>query len=126
MAQVHPEAVEVLFLLHVIQPSAFSSPPQMSANYAPELEDEGKRGRDLVERDAQMLRAAGFSVDTSVEKGDVRLRIIDSAKEWNADLIVVGSQGRSGLPRLLLGSVAEHVARHAPCSVEIVRIPEKT
>ena len=48
-------------------------------------------------------------------------RIIDSAAEWRADLIVVGSHGRSGIPRFLLGSVAEFVARHAKCSVEIVR-----
>ncbi|HXZ20805.1 MAG TPA: universal stress protein, partial [Candidatus Acidoferrales bacterium] len=59
----------------------------------------------------------------ALEKGDVRLRIIDAAAEWNADLIVLGSHGRSGIPRLLLGSVAEYVARNASCSVEVVRIP---
>jgi nucleotide-binding universal stress UspA family protein len=64
-------------------------------------------------------------VDTAVEKGDVRLKIIDSAAEWNADLIVIGSHGRSGIPRLLLGSVAEFVARNALCSVEIVRAAVK-
>jgi nucleotide-binding universal stress UspA family protein len=41
--------------------------------------------------------------------------------QWPADLIVVGSRGKGGLRRLLLGSVAEFVARHAPCSVLIAR-----
>ena len=112
-------------LLHVLQPIAISAPPQMSADYAPELEDQGKQARGLVERAANKLRTAGFMVETAVEIGDVRLKIIDSAAEWNADLIVIGSRGRSGIPRLLLGSVAEFVARNARCSVEIVRTPVK-
>lgn len=47
--------------------------------------------------------------------------IVDDAKAWNADLIVLGSHGRAGLSRLFLGSVAEAVARHAGCSVEIIK-----
>jgi nucleotide-binding universal stress UspA family protein len=123
-AQIRPQGAEVR-ILHVLQPIAFSAPPQMSAKYAPELEDQGKQARELVESAAKTLRAAGFKVDTLVEKGDVRLKIIDSAAEWNTDLIVVGSHGRSGVPRLLLGSVAEFVARNAVCSVEIVRSAAK-
>ncbi|MGA3128412.1 MAG: universal stress protein [Candidatus Korobacteraceae bacterium] len=53
--------------------------------------------------------------------GDIREKIIDDASGWGADLIVVGSHGRSGIQRFLLGSMAEFVARHAKCSVEIVR-----
>ena len=55
--------------------------------------------------------------------GDIRDTIIDAAAEWRADLIVVGSHGQRGIQRFLLGSVAEFVARHAKCSVEIVRTP---
>ncbi len=47
--------------------------------------------------------------------------IVDEAKNWNADLIIVGSHGRSGFSRLFLGSVAEAVASHASCSVEIIK-----
>jgi nucleotide-binding universal stress UspA family protein len=124
VAQIRPQGAEVR-LLHVLQPIALSAPPQMSAKYVPELEDQGKQARELVERAAKTLRTAGFKADTVVEKGDVRLKIIDSAADWNADLIVVGSHGRSGIPRLMLGSVAEFVAHNAPCSVEIVRTPVK-
>ena len=108
-------------VLHVLQPIAVSAPPQMSPHYAPELEDQAKKAEEIVERAAKTLRAAGFKVDTSIEKGDIRLKLIDAAAEWNADLILVGSHGRSAIPRLVLGSVAEFVARNAYCSVEIVR-----
>jgi nucleotide-binding universal stress UspA family protein len=93
----------------------------MASGYAPELEDQKKPARELVERIAKELRSAGFKVDAAVEVGDIRESIIDSAAEWRADLIVVGSHGRGGIQRFLLGSVAEFVARHAKCSVEIVR-----
>jgi len=121
-SQFRPPNVEIC-VLHVIQPITFSVPPQMSAKYAPELEEQQKEARALVEWAGTTLRAAGFKVDTRVETGDVRLKIIDVAAEWNADLIIVGSHGRGGLPRLLLGSVAEFVARNAKSSVQIVRLP---
>jgi len=112
-------------VLHVLQPVA-PAPPQMAPGYAPELEDQKKPARELVERIAKELRSAGFKVDAAVEVGDIRERIIDSAAEWGADLIVVGSHGQRGIKRFLLGSVAEFVARHAKCSVEIVRTPAST
>ena len=119
--QFRTEHMEVR-ILHVLQPSA-PAPPQMAPGYAPELDDQKKPAQELVERIAAELRGAGFKVDTAVEVGDIRERIIDSAVEWGADLIVVGSHGQSGIQRFLLGSVAEFVARHAKCSVEIVRTP---
>ena len=122
IAQIPPQGAEVL-VLHVVEPITLSPPAQMSAGYAPELESRVKDGRELVEREAQRLRAAGFKADGAVENGDIREKIIDAAAEWRADLIVMGSHGRRGVQRFLLGSVAEHVARHAQCSVEIVRIP---
>jgi nucleotide-binding universal stress UspA family protein len=119
VTQFRTEHTEVR-VLHVLQPIA-PAPPQMAPGYAPELEDQKKPARELVERIAKELRSAGFKVDAAVEVGDIRERIIDSAAEWGADLIVVGSHGQRGIKRFLLGSVAEFVARHAKCSVEIVR-----
>jgi len=118
VTQFRPEHAEVR-ILHVLQPTA-PAPPQMAPGYAPELEDQKKPARALVERIAKELRSAGFKVDTAVEVGDIRETVIDSAADWGADLIVVGSHGK-GIQRFLLGSVAEFVARHAKCSVEIVR-----
>jgi nucleotide-binding universal stress UspA family protein len=109
-------------VLHVLQPGA-PAPPQMAPGYAPELDDQKKPAHELVERIANELRGAGFKAATAVEVGDIRETIIDRASDWGADLIVVGSHGRGGIQRFLLGSVAEFVARHAKCSVEIVRTP---
>jgi nucleotide-binding universal stress UspA family protein len=58
-----------------------------------------------------------------VEPGNPKSAIIDAANKWHADLIVLGSHGRSAVQRFLMGSVSEAVVRHAHCSVEIVRIP---
>lgn len=63
----------------------------------------------------------GRTVKTTVLSGPVVETLIDCAKEYSADLIVMGSEGRTGVSRLLLGSVAEGVLRNAPCSVQIVR-----
>jgi nucleotide-binding universal stress UspA family protein len=121
VAQFRIENTEVR-VLHVLQPIA-PAPPQMAPGYAPELEIQQKPARELVERIAKQLRTAGFKVNTAVEVGDIRETIIDSAAEWQADLVVVGSRGQGGIRRLLLGSVAEFVARHAKCSVELIRKP---
>jgi len=56
--------------------------------------------------------------------GKPATEIVKSATEWPADLIVIGSHGRQGVERVLLGSVAEAVGRHAHCSVLVVRTPD--
>ena len=122
IGQFRPENTEVL-VLNVLQPIAVFAPPEMAQGYAPELEDQMKPARALVERFAQRLDRAGFKAHTAVEIGDVRVSILRTAAEWHADLITVGSHGQRGIESFLLGSVAESVARHAKCSVEIVRTP---
>ncbi|MEO8483061.1 MAG: universal stress protein [Acidobacteriota bacterium] len=83
-----------------------------------------ERGRALVARVAGELRAAGFNATTATLDAEARRAIVDTARQWPADLIVIGSHGRTGIDRFLLGSVAESVMRHTPCSVEIVREPK--
>jgi nucleotide-binding universal stress UspA family protein len=70
---------------------------------------------------AILLQEGSFGVETIVRQGDPRREIVEAAKDWDAGLIVVGSHGRTGFQRLILGSVAEYVVRHAPCSVEVSR-----
>jgi len=117
-----PQTAEVR-ILHVLTPIVLSALPQMSRGYAPELEEQAKQGRDLVDKCAQRLHVNGYKVDSEVETGDVRESIINSATRWHADLILLGSHGHKGMGRLLLGSVAESVVRHANCSVLVVRLP---
>jgi nucleotide-binding universal stress UspA family protein len=120
-----PEHTEV-YVLHVVTPID-SYPSYSSAVHARDIETAQqtllKRANDLVARAERLLDKAGLKVFTSVETGDPRTTIVDFAANRKCDLIVVGSHGRRGLDRFLLGSVAEFVARHASCAVEIVRIP---
>ena len=81
------------------------------------------RAREMVERVAAQLEFKGFHATVSTPDADPRHAIVEAAREWPADLIVMGSHGRRGLDRILVGSVAEWVVRHAPCSVDIVRVP---
>ena len=79
---------------------------------------------EIAGRAADVLRKTGLSTDTAVREGEPRSAIVDEASEWGADLIVVGSHGLTGLARWLLGSVAQAIVAHAPCSVEVVRQPK--
>jgi nucleotide-binding universal stress UspA family protein len=55
-------------------------------------------------------------------RGDPREAIVEAARKTGADLVVVGSHGRTGIGKLVLGSVASHVVTHAPCSVLVVKL----
>jgi len=75
-------------------------------------------GRDqfVGERDG-----SDVAVETVTEVGRPAATIVEQARDLDADHVVVGSHGRRGVSRLLLGSVAEHVARRSPVPVTIVR-----
>jgi len=87
-----------------------------------------KEARGAIDRAVAILREGGseFEITTEIAEGNPKNVILDEAERWAPDLIVVGSHGRSGLQRFLLGSVSQAVALHAPCSVEIVRAPLET
>jgi nucleotide-binding universal stress UspA family protein len=74
------------------------------------------------ERLEESLKLLDIDGDTLVAQGPAGTALVEIASERKADLVVVGTVGRTGLRRALLGSVAETVARKAPCSVLIVRL----
>ena len=78
------------------------------------LEDSIKReAQRVADEGAGLARASGFEAEPVAEQGDpVWQRIVDSAEEQGASIIVMGSHGRSGIELMLLGSVAAAVARH--------------
>ena|SRR5688572_27106446 len=82
---------------------------------------EAEEAERLTKAAGERIVAPSVAVETAVCEGDPRTTIVDVADDWNADLIVVGSHGRTGLDRLLMGSVAQSVVAHAHCSVEVVR-----
>jgi nucleotide-binding universal stress UspA family protein len=72
---------------------------------------------------AEALAAAGWRVLTAVRVGDAATEIVAAAREYDPDLIAMTTHGRSGLQRLLFGSVAEAVLRTTPVPVLFHRIP---
>ncbi len=87
------------------------------------MADARARAVAAAESARSIFKQAGLTVldDGPIPVGEPRAVILDSAKAWPADLIVLGSHGRRGLDRFLMGSVAEGVAIHAHCSVEVIR-----
>lgn len=87
------------------------------------LEEHTKAAQEYIDAVERVIRDAGLATERAVLVDNPKSAILDEAKEWEADLIVVGSHGRRGLDRLLLGSVSEAVAMHAHCSVDVIRQP---
>jgi nucleotide-binding universal stress UspA family protein len=125
IAQNHSKDTEVQ-VLHVVEPPSLLVARGMvgyDASLDAVWDQETKQAQTLVTKAAEALSARGFKAIGVVKQGDPKSMIIDVATEWNADLIVLGSHGRKGFDRFLMGSVTEATVRHAVCSVEVVRIP---
>jgi nucleotide-binding universal stress UspA family protein len=103
-------------LISAVDPFFFVRSPML-------LAEAKKSTEEALEDNAQKLKAAGWQTTTSVVVENPRHVIYRLAEEWKADLILLGSRGRNSFERLLLGSTAQAVLRHAHCSVEIVRAP---
>jgi nucleotide-binding universal stress UspA family protein len=116
--------------LQFVVEKAFFTPmavaPQVPVSFGGEgdllgetVTDGEKRLREIAERDFQGVRCeTKVSVAASGASG-----ILDQAKAMGADLVVIASVGRGGVMRLLLGSTAEKVVRHAECEVLVVKQP---
>jgi nucleotide-binding universal stress UspA family protein len=93
--------------------------------YYQQLEQAGKeQAQAAIENAEKRIResqGAALEISSRITEGHTLTEILDEAASWEADLIVLGSHGRRGLKRFLLGSVSNAVASHADCSVEIVR-----
>ena len=116
-----------LRIVHVID-SPYDYPDVMFGHVAGDLEDLQqawqKAGQVVLDQALAVARAFPLEAEASlIETAGRRLpdAIVDEARSWGADLIVVGTHGRRGLDRLLLGSVAEGVSRTSPVSVLRVR-----
>ncbi len=80
------------------------------------LEKEGEEAMDYVKKEAEAL---GVKLTARIEEGSPSRKIVDLSAEH--DLVVMGTLGRTGFSKLLLGSVAERVVRFAKCPVLVVR-----
>jgi nucleotide-binding universal stress UspA family protein len=117
-----------LKLLHVIDEisfiTSFDAGMGMTADMLQLLKEGGEQV--LLEATTQ-VRSAGLEVEAELVEsyaGRVSDLVIDKAREWGAQLIVLGTHGRRGVRRALLGSDAEQILRMAPVPVLLVRAPE--
>ena len=105
--------------LHVVSPAAVAAYAPGPVVLAPMVMTPVDRERFLVDTRAfiQAEAAPGVAVDAVIREGSAAAEILDLATDMAADLLVIGTHGRSGFERLLLGSVAEKVLRKARCPV---------
>lgn len=110
-------------LLYVIDLAIVSIPEAETGltNYDVIHQTFKEQGDRLLGNLSGLAREAGIAADAVVAEGDVHDEIIRKAGDMKAGLIVMGTHGRRGLNRLLLGSVAESVARRAHCAVLLIR-----
>jgi nucleotide-binding universal stress UspA family protein len=110
-------------LVHVIDPKLVGSETGVPADqrWAMLRAD----GQGLLETAAATIPAHAHCWKF-LREGTPGAEIVDSARKWPADLIVIGTHGRSGLTRLVFGSTAEGVTRHAPCPVVVVPPASRT
>jgi len=113
-----------LYLLHAFEPPFYTIEgrdtgihPEVDRWVRELREQESKR----LEGEVEVVRRRGIKVHPAFKEGPPSEEIIKAAEEFGADLVVLGTHGRRGVDRLVMGSVAERVMRKAPCSVLIIR-----
>ena len=113
----------MLKLVHVVEAARFFDAEQV-IDYAALQEMAQRSGTQVLEHAMEAVKQAGLTVETDLLESDgqrVENMIVDEAKRWMADLIVIGTHGRSGVSRLLFGSVAEGVVRGAHTPILLIR-----
>lgn len=117
-----------ILCVHVIEPmvptvgySGMTEPLPL-ADISDQLEDSAERELPKL---AECEECAGIEVEELIVHGEAASEIVRVAKEKDVDLIVVSSHGRTGLGRILFGSTAEAIVRHAPCPVLVVKPPHE-
>jgi len=110
-------------VMHAYEIPSFGYPggPGMSVEMAGQIE---RAARAALEGVASRARRPGVEVGSTLRQGVPWSEIVAVVQETKADLVVMGTHGRRGFARMLLGSVAEKVVRTAPCPVVTVHGPE--
>lgn len=106
--------------LYVIDTSSFVSLPEtfIWENMRDLLVEEGKKALKLVEKSAKKRKV---KVRTAIKEGSPSKEIVNTADEEKADLIIMGTAGRTGLDKFFLGSISEKVLRSAQCPVMVIK-----
>jgi nucleotide-binding universal stress UspA family protein len=126
-----------LLLLHVLSPEEESSPLPIPSDLAEiypaagndltletwqqQWEDFERQGLEMLQSRAEQATEVGVKAEFKQVSGSPGRAICGVASQWQADLIVIGHRGRSGLNEILLGSVSNYVLHHTSCSVLMVQ-----
>jgi nucleotide-binding universal stress UspA family protein len=113
-----------LKLIHIVDELMIFNTAESGLNIEPVLESMKRGGQQILDRAAKLAAARGTRPETELREnvtGRIADVLIDRAKRWRADLIVMGTHGRRGVNRLVLGSAAELVVRNSPVPVLLVR-----
>jgi universal stress protein A len=112
------------FLAMSVTTPLFIGPGEIGPHATTELlKQQEEYHKEIANTAAARLRRAGLETVARTGYGDPRTVLEETARLEHADLLVVGSHGRSGIKKLLLGGVANHVIAHAPCPVLVVKMP---
>ena len=118
------DTAQAIAPLAVAEPTGLGAPPLMTAANMEVteqlIEDQERSGESFLQGLARRL-PEGIAAEPLLREGAPAETIIATAREWNADLIVMGTHGRGGLERLVVGSTAESVLRAATCPVLTIR-----
>lgn len=116
-----------LIIVHVLEEILLPDPIEYMGVYESISEIQKQLEEDASKQLAGYAtdpRLEGFSLETHLTTGKAFMGIITAAREYKADLIVMGTHGSSGLNHVLFGSTAEKVVRKAPCPVLTVKHPD--
>src|SRR5215813_1848263 len=108
-----------LRLLHIVDERMIFSNAEAGLNVEPVIDSLKKGGKRILERAAKLASARGVRADSELAENATSL--VARARRWRADLIVMGTHGRRGVNRLVLGSDAELVVRSSPVPVLLIR-----
>lgn len=114
-----------VYVVYVIDTTPYRSIPLdeiWSKEVLEEFEREGQEATSYVEK---IAKASGMEVESRVLKGNPAEKIVSFAEDNNVDMIIVGSLGKTGYERVVLGSVSEKVVRHSKVPVLVVRDTHK-
>jgi nucleotide-binding universal stress UspA family protein len=115
-----------LRLVHIVDDSALAMNPETGIAAAPLVEDFAEGGKEILEEARALAAARGAQVEIALHEnftGRIADLIVDEAKKWGADLIVMGTHGRRGIRHAVLGSDAEAVVHATEVPVLLVRAP---
>jgi nucleotide-binding universal stress UspA family protein len=124
-----PTQVVVVTVVEPADPMLVTGTGMAGGMMSPEALDELEQARDHEGRKAvdhaASLVGSDMTVETRVLRGDPGVAICELARDVDASAVVIGSRGRGGIKRALLGSVSDYVVRNAHCPVVVARAEEE-